>query len=338
MSTFINLPESIEKAISTLLTQQGNTKEWTKRAALLHDHYMAGDPGYLRDFTDVLAYLAMRSPATYAQTQSALLHIQEIIPSFKPLSMLDIGGGPGVGVWAAKTTWPEITTADIVDQNTHMLSAGEHIMMASQLPINSRWMRHDLTEGLGVREKYDLIIIGNILNELNQNQRQRLLENAFKVCKGVVVILEPGTPIGSNIVESAAKEFATTARLVAPYIDNSFVQKEGFWLHFSQRFLRPEFQRRVRQNMRDDQLSSSNVEEAKFSFVAIGKVKIENIPWGRCVGNIEKQKGFLEVPILTKNDISTIKVMKRHKTQYNYAKELRWGQLINNKEDIVYPD
>lgn len=339
LQIFANLPSGINEAISNLLSQQ-ETTEWLTRAEALHSRYMNCDKGvsgrYINDFSDVLAYLGLRIPATYAQIHSALSQIQEIMPLWQPKSLLDIGSGPGAGIWATKSIWPGLETAIAIDQEKYFLSVGKEIIQKVLLPMQILWQQQDITAGIeNMGEEYDLIIISNVLNELDVSQRRHLLGQAYNLCKGVVVIIEPGTSAGIKIVQETAKDFSGKVNLLAPYINNIFVQSQDQWLHFSQRFIRPEFQRRIRQHMRTNSLMASDWEETKYAYTAIGKIPAKEKVWGRSIGLIKKQKGFLEVPILTRDGIKQVKVLKRHKKEYSFAKNLQWGQVIKDSKYII---
>ena len=330
--TFANLPSNIDVAIRGILSQEAGA-DWVKRASILHEQYTNRSSDkqkkrFVFDKVDSLAYLALRAPATYAQIYSTLLALKEVLPSWQPKTMLDIGSGPGTGVWAAQNVWPELTEAVCIDRNKEFISLGKYILSQAHIPIVTTWQLQDLQRIEETEKQFDLIIVANVLNELNVGDGEKLLGRAFNMCRGMMIVVEPGTPFGSSIVASVAKKFANAGTLLAPYIENSFVEKKEYWLHFPQRFIRPEFTRRIRQHMRDSSLMASDWEEAKYSYVAISKIPGENTVWGRCVGPVRVQKGFLEVPILTKDEIVQMKVMKRDKEKYAAIKALAWGDLI----------
>ena len=332
--TIIQLPPEINNAIEQLLVAQQSTI-WITKAEELHHRYSTREKGknqtYINDETDALAYLALRAPATYAQIFGALSQLEDAIPNWQPKSFLDIGSGPGSGIWAAKTIYPTISQAVCIDQERIFLSLGEKILSGSSLQINTQWQQTNLTQPLNVNESYDLVIIANVLNELTPPQSEKLIGQAFNSCSGVLLIVESGTPFGSNIVSSTAKKLAKAGNLLAPYVHKSFVPNTDYYLHFPQRFIRPEFERRVRQYMRESKLMASDWEEAKYSYTAIGKIELEKQIWGRTVGPIKIQKGFLEIPILTEESIETLKIMKRDKEKYNLTKKLHWGGIIKKK-------
>ncbi len=334
IDTIISFPLDIERVIGDMLRAERND-EWLKRAQLLHERYMGqgknqGEP-FLNDYTDALTYLALRVPATYAQILGAFSAVSEVVPSWIPKTMLDIGSGSGAGVWAVNAKFPSITQVTCVDENPHVITIGKKILNNLNLPISVMWKKADVVRGIELEEQmFDVVLISNVLNELNSEQREKVLGQAFNHCKGIMIVVEPGTPTGSAIAESVFYNFSHEIP-IGPYVSNNLIDRKDYWLHFPQRFKRPEFLRRVRQYMRESQLMASDWEEAKYSYAAVGKILPEIKPWGRCVGNVELQKGFLEVMILTQNELFKIKVMKRYKKQYNFAKNLRWGEIILHK-------
>lgn len=175
IGTFVNLPESISGAISNILSQQESSL-WVASAKKLHERYTArekeGQENYVEDFSDVLAYLALRCPATYAQAASAFSQISEIAPSWKPRTILDIGTGPGTSVWAAKTVWKSLKTATAIDKERYFLSVGREILGKAGVGVDVSWQPHDLRHGLAKNETtYDLVVVANVLNELTVQER-----------------------------------------------------------------------------------------------------------------------------------------------------------------------
>lgn len=327
MQTFANLPKPINEAITTILKEQ-QTTAWIRQAERLHERYMTNSPEiYIQTFTDVLAYLALRVPATYAQIYGALSQIQEIIPSYYPVSILDIGSGPGTGIWAAKEIWPNLKNAAAIDSEKYFINIGKEITQKSDFPLSISWQLHDLSQGIQSKGTiFDIVIMGNVLNELSPREQKIVVQEAFSLCNGILIIIEPSTQIGGEIIEQVAKTFSNKAILLAPYVQNSFVPDQKGWLHFSQRFIRPEFERRVRQHMRQSPQMASDWEEAQFAYVAISKIPPQVDITGRVIGPVKKQKGFIEVPLLTKDKIEDKKIFKRDKQQFTEAKRLRWGE------------
>lgn len=338
MKTFANLPNAIETAIADVLSRQ-ETSDWVQHAVTLHELYTTRDKPHnrvaLKTTNDVLAYVAMRIPATYAQLFSALANIQELVPSWQPKNLLDLGSGPGTASWAAKEILPTISESLSVDQNMDFLRLGQQIANETKLEMTTRWEQQDLRKGFETNRTYDLVVIANVLNELSPANADKLIGQALNACTGILVIIEPGTPFGFSITQNAARKLSKAGTLLAPYVGNAFVASDDYFIHFPQRFIRPDFQRRVRQHMRDASSMASDWEETKYAYTVITKIAPETNPWGRIVGPIEQQKGFLEVPVLTKEKIEKVKVMKRDHEAYTFAKELKWGQILLHKNLVI---
>lgn len=336
MQTIIALPLPIKQAVAAVLAEHG-ADAWMKRAQALHLRYtqQAQDKEqmHIADYGDAVAYLGLRASATYAQIYGALDAVSEIMPSWQPQTVLDLGSGPGSGLWALSTLFPTLARATCIDQSAHFLTLGKRIAEEAQLPLAITWQRGDILQQVAKEDTpVDLVLIANVLNELNEIQRNQLLDAVFKRCRGLLIIVEPGTPVGSSIVQAAAQKFASTGTLIAPYVGNGFLQEA--WLHFPQRFTRPDFARRLRQEMRDSLLMASDWEEAKYSYVAIGQLAPEVTPWARVIGPVQLMKGYLEVPVLTQERRLLVKVLKRHKQHYALAKKLRWGETIMARDDV----
>jgi len=332
IETFINLPEKVSEAITTILSS-ARYSDWLVHAQNLHTRYMNREKGknanFVEESQDAAAYLGLRVPATYAQIYSALLQIQESIPSWEPTSLLDVGCGPGTGMWTAKSIWPSITEVVNVDQEKDFLSLGKQIAEMTDLSVSVTWLQQNIRSLKRKHdESYDLIIVANVLNELEQKEGVKVLKEIYAKCTGVMIVLEPGTSYGYAIIQKVAKDFSKAENLISPYVANSFVRSDEYWIHFSQRFIRPLFQRHIRQKMRESDLMASNWEETKYAYVAIGKMESEKTVWGRCIGEVKKYKGYLEVPILTKDEIVHKKILKRNKKEYAFVKKLEWGEII----------
>ena len=336
MQTIISLPQPIQRAITALLADAGSNA-WMKRAQLLHERYRQQETNkqqlHVVDALDTLAYLGLRASATYSQIWGAVDALCAIVPSWQPTTLLDLGCGAGSGLWALTEPPPSITQATALDQNAHFLTLGQQILNAAQEPLTVVWQQANLLQSVQQgAATYDVVLLANVLNELNEQQRATVVEAAFKRCNGILLIVEPGTPVGSGIVQTAAQQLAPVGTLLAPYLGNQFVSEA--WLHFPQRFTRPDFARRLRQSMRESDLMASDWEEAKYSYVVVGKLIPEITPWARVIGPTQLTKGSITVPLLTAEGRLLARVLKRHKQAFLLAKKLRWGETVQQRADL----
>ncbi len=334
MHTFTDLPEPITAAINTILSRS-SPYELSSAAKKIHQRYMEREKGnsgaFVQSPIDMQAYLALRSPATYAQITGAFSQIQERIPEWKPKTMLDLGCGPGTGTWSAKTVWPSISTVECVDKENYFLSLGEEILSKISSDVLSNWKKMSIENWIETNKNnsFDLILVANVCNELSPLSIERLIHQLVSMSSGIVVIVEPGSSIGYPVIQTIATLIPEEISITAPYIHNSHIPVDEYWIHFPQKFHRPEFQRRIRQAMRESSFMASDWEESKYSYLAWGK-RPQKPFWGQCIGPIDKQKGFVTVPVLTESGIIHQKVLKRNKDQYTVAKNLRWGELIED--------
>lgn len=340
MQTFINLPDTISDTTTNILSRS-DARALGDSAKQLHERYMLQDkgesPSYIRKPNDALAYLSLRFPATYAQISSTLLQIKDRVPDWKPASVLDLGSGPGTGILAATSVWPDIKMAVGLEQEASFLSLAEEIFYDAKLPVDIKWEHRTIANWIASpsHTNYDLIIIANVLNELPKDIKESFFAELQKRSSGIVLMLEPGTPRGFGIIQSAAKQVMSLAPLIGPYINNTFVPSDEYWIHFPQRFQRPEYQRRIRQSMRESELMASDWEETKYSYVAWGKVPMTHKAWGQSIGEVQRYHGYLIIPVLTAAGIVKARVMKRHKAAYAAAKNIRWGELIEQPMETI---
>lgn len=342
--SIINLPPKIENIIIKILSGV-DTNKWVDSAIQLSSKYRLNrniqdsyDDVFLEKANDVLGYLALRTPATYAQLYGAMYHITEVIPSWKPISILDIGSGPGTAVWAASNIWPSINNITCLEKNSNFSKIGKKILQSS-LPksVNLDWRTVDLSVSKPtLNTKFDLVTIGSVLNEMVGKQRNDILEFAYNHCQGLLLVVEPGTPYGFKAVKQASTLLHShKGTLIAPYIDNSLVLSDQEQIGFAQRIIRPEFHRRIRQIQRklnnpDGKrvLPASDWEKAKYSYVAMSTLPSEISPYARLIAKPKKSKLYIELKILTKNGVETQRVLRRDKSNYKFAKKLKWGDLL----------
>jgi hypothetical protein len=211
-------------------------------------------------------------------------------------------------------------------------------MSGSKLDVDVNWIQQSISRWIedAEDETYDLVIVANVVNELSGDTKKQLLQALTRMKVGVVIILEPGTQHGFEVIQSSAELIAKSKPLIAPYINNTFIKSEKYWIHFAQRFTRPEFQRRVRQAMRESDEMASDWEETKFSYVAFGDEPVSVQPYAVSIGEVERYHGYLQLPLLTALGVEKAKIMKRHKEQYRFGKSLAWGETIEDVSLIVH--
>src|SRR5512147_2885626 len=154
---------------------------------------------------DVLAYLAVRLPATYAAVCASFAAIAEVRPDFAPKTALDVGAGPGTAVWAATECWPELADILLVEASPIFRAFGEQLAAEMQ-PPHMTWRTSDIAVDEIDGEPRDLVTLAYVLNELAPDDRHQLVERLWPLTADTLVIVEPGTPAGWQRIIAARRQ------------------------------------------------------------------------------------------------------------------------------------
>ena len=292
------LPHNLQHLIDKL-TQSQNTKELKSSSLHLSEQYREGHS--LSRKEDLLTYLTVRFPATYA----AITHVFDQIP-FEIASLLDLGAGPGTGWWAARAKWGEITATCIEKERT-FIALGQKLGCSAY--------QHDDLEKLTHFAPHDLALLSYSYGELNAFNFAPLWE-AVKC----VVLIEPGTPRGfHNMLRARDALIALGGHVLAPCPHST--QCPHTWCHFAVRIPRSEGHRLAKS-------ASLPYEDEKFSYVIVTKEPLnQGIP--RIVATPRKHTGHVELELCTIEGLEKRIVSKRMKEVYKRTRKFRWGDLTD---------
>lgn len=198
---------------------------------------------HLSDERAALAYLATRLPATYAAVHASLRAVADLLPDFSPATALDVGAGPGTALWAAKSCWPTLDDAELVEASAPIRAWGEKLSAESGLG-HVAWRAADLRSDLDRRPR-DLVTLAYVLDELASPERDRLVDRLWARTAGMLVIVEPGTPRGwQRILAARAQLIAAGAHIVAPCPHHAACPLVApDWCHFAARLARSRIHR-----------------------------------------------------------------------------------------------
>jgi ribosomal protein RSM22 (predicted rRNA methylase) len=214
---------------------------------------------------DVLAYLAVRLPATYAAVRASFAAIAAARPDFAPGTVLDIGAGPGTALWAAADCWPDLADALLVEASPVFRACGEALAAEANLP-RSTWRSADVAKDAIGDEPRDLVTMAYVLNELAPEVRPRVLDRLWQSTADTLVIVEPGTPAGWQRIIAARRQLIESgAHVIAPCPhahDCPLVAPD--WCHFAERVARSRLHRQAKGGV-------VPWEDEKFSYVALSR-------------------------------------------------------------------
>ncbi|KAL5150640.1 Methyltransferase-like protein 17, mitochondrial [Glycine soja] len=268
-----------------------------------------GDIGLIYRDEETNAYVASRMPAVYSACYRVLKEVRRRLPGFSPSKVLDFGAGTGSAFWALQEVWPKsLEKVNLIEPSQSMQRAGRSLMQGlKNLPlIHSYDSIQSLSKSITKSEReHDLVIAlmltasnlfywlkSYVLGEIPSiKDRITIVRQLWDLTRDILVLVEPGTPHGSNIIaqmrshilwmeerkyrkssrknNEVCKDLITEkagAFVVAPCPHDGAcpLVKSGKYCHFVQRLERTSSQRAYKRSKRDP---LRGFEDEKFSYV-----------------------------------------------------------------------
>ncbi|GAV68691.1 Rsm22 domain-containing protein [Cephalotus follicularis] len=269
-----------------------------------------GDIGLKYKDDQTIAYVASRMPAVFSACHRILSEVCRRLPGFVPAKVLDFGAGTGSAFWALREVWPgSIEKLNLVEPSQSMQRAGRTLIQGlKDLPlIHSYSSLQALSKEINNSEReHDLVIASYVLGEIpSLKDRITIVRQLWDLTRDVLVLVEPGTPHGSDIIslmrshilwmekrkcrksqeenKEASKDIVahnTGAFIVAPcpHDGRCPLEKSEKYCHFVQRLQRTTSQR-IYKRSKDQPLRG--YEDEKFSFVVFRRGQRPREPWPR---------------------------------------------------------
>jgi ribosomal protein RSM22 (predicted rRNA methylase) len=171
---------------------------------------------------------------------------------------------------------------------------------------------------------YDLILAGYTFAEFSATARDRVLAHLWNVCRGILVIVEPGTPAGfATILACRTALLAAGARMVAP-CPGAYACPIAApaWCHFAERLPRSRAHMRAKD-------ASVPFEDEKFSYVAVAREGIGIAPIeARIIAPPHTAKPGTRLRVCTPSGLADRVVLKRDKPAYKAISRKSWGDAL----------
>lgn len=318
------LPPALRQAMARLIERE-SSKTIAAKSQALSKRYRGGrdSSDAVRDDADAATYVAARMPATYAAMASALSRVGEHAPGFAPVSLLDVGAGPGTASFAAAEQWPLLQQVTMVERNPLMLAAAQALREnASALALRDAAMiAGDLTV-IDTSRRHDLVLMGYAVAEIPGTALTRALDALWCACAGILVIVEPGTPEGfARILQCRSHLLNLGARIVAPCPGDYPCPND--WCHFAVRLPRSKSHMRAKN-------ATVPFEDEKFSYLAAVRESIAISPaTARLVAEPRMSKPGVSLRICTGGEISERFAARRDKPAYKQAAKSKWGDAFD---------
>jgi len=118
-------------------------------------------------------------PYNYFVYKRIFTESRKRMPDFNPTSVLDYGAGLGSGAWAAHHVFPDkVERVAAVEPNVNMRKLGKY-MTTEQFKSEILWVDSLAMIPSGERGKFDLIVLGYVLQEVSTAQSRQLIVDAL---------------------------------------------------------------------------------------------------------------------------------------------------------------
>ena len=282
--------------------------------------------GKLHVATDraVLAYLAVRLPATYAAVRASFAAVAAIRPDFAPATILDAGAGPGTALWAAADCWPDMNDALLIEASPAFRTCGERLT-AETGAQHIVWRTANIAAEDIDSAPRDLVTLTYVLNELAPGVRATLLDRLWQMTADTLVIVEPGTPAGwQRILAARERLLAAGAHLIAPCPHAYACPLEApDWCHFAQRVARSRIHRLAK---------GADVpwEDEKFIYLAVSrKPGVPQSVQSIVIASPRKGSGRITLKLCRPDGSAADQLFSRRDgAAFKQASRARWGDFL----------
>lgn len=312
----MEFPPEIREKIERLM-QNEDIRRLSQAAQRLSENYRREEHISVSARDEILAYSAVRMPATFGAVSRALeLSLENFDGEIT--SILDAGAGTGAAATAAgiMTDRAKITC---LERDKNMLELGK--LFAEK----ARWIEQDITRG--IPEHADLVICAYCLNELPEKSRKDVTAYLADSAEKLLLIVEPGTPKSFRLMKQTRQqliELGLSIQAPCP-TDGECPLPEDDWCHFTARIARSKLHK---------QLKSADVsyEDEKFCFLAASKGSQGNRS-ARIIRRPVIEPGKITLKLCAKQGITT-EMITRKDPRFKTARKAQNGDMI---QEITSP-
>jgi ribosomal protein RSM22 (predicted rRNA methylase) len=317
---FMQLPDELKNKLDEL-SLNVSLAEWTRAfhhlSQLYRDESRGREIGRLSSDRLREAYVHVRLPATYAAVVQVLEEVKRRAPDVVIETMADVGSGPGTGVFAAADVFSTLKRVVCYERDSGFIALARRL--SEYLGhLAKQWVQADVTRECALKQE-DLVLASYALGELDPKERSAVVGSLWNGTGKVLVIVEPGTPHGFEVIRAVRQELiGLGGKIIAPCPHmNPCPMAKGDWCHFSARVERSSLHRQIKGG-------ALNYEDEKFSYVVAAcepGIPIE----GRILRHPQKNSGFVIVEVCSGSGIKQMTVTRKSKDDYRRMRKAEWG-------------
>lgn len=269
---------------------------------------------------EALSYAVVRMPATFGAVSSALSSTLACFGA--PVStVLDVGAGTGAATWALREMLEGNVSFTCLEREEAMICLGSALMAEDEALSEVHWVRHDLA-ATPVTHRADLVIASYALNELSEEKRAEVLRNLWDCAEKLLVIVEPGTPVGFAQLRAAREKLIGWGGYVAaPCVHQEKCPlPEDDWCQFTARVARSRLHKLLKGG-------DVPYEDEKFSYLAVAK-DMASPAECRILRHPQKESGRITLRLCTAEGIQDKAVTKKQGELFKRARKADSGEAF----------
>jgi ribosomal protein RSM22 (predicted rRNA methylase) len=265
-------------------------------------------------------YLMSRMPATYTAIYKVL---GEIPLDANIKTVLDIGSGPGTGLWAVREHFKSLESYIGFEGDPRFVELAQRLNNDVSTHY-VEWMRGRYPANLP-NTKADLVLMSYTVGENSHDTIAKTIAHVWEhnVSEWLVVI-EPGTPKGfGSILNIRQYLIENGGHVCAPCKGNyQCPLSEHDWCHFSVRLERTAQQKHVKE-------ATLPYEDEKFSYLIVRKTPVLfKADEGRIIKKPMIRPGHVTLDVCSDAGHERRTISKSQKEMYPAAKKAEWGDVF----------
>lgn len=304
------LPEHIAALIEELTER----KQLSSSYASLSERYRQAGDKRVAGSKEHLAYLACRLPATFAACKEVFSRLGAHSPAFQPVTLLDVGAGPGTALIALSEQYSSLKSATFIERDPLFIELAKTLL--ASYPVEISWKAAQTT--------FDLVTSSYMLSELNDSEQEDMVCFFMQNASSHIVLIDTGTPLGyQGLMRARSRLINEGWHILAPCPHARpcpIIAPD--WCHFSVRLPRSHLHRVVKGAER-------GFEDEKFCYLIAAKESAALQTPGRIVGAPMKRSGHVRLKLCTmEGKIEEPVISRKNKELYPLAKKAEWGDLL----------
>ena len=307
----MELPTSLKNALGEYAKQCAFT-DLKKAAQQVSETYRSSQRSSLPLVTkdiDVVAYALSRMPAPFAAVSNVLKNIEPY------QTRIEVGAGTGAATWAALELG-KAKTVICLEKEDKMRTLGADLMKESY--PNVIWQSFDLKKD-PIPQKAELVISSYVLNELDKVSQLKAAEKLWQATEEKLIIIEPGTPTGFEIICQIRSHLIEQGAFVAapcPHDKECPLQKDD-WCHFTCRLARSQIHKILKGG-------DAPYEDEKFSYLILSHKPVSQ-SFARILRHPYIEKGNVQLQLCTTAGLQTRTVTRKEKQLFKAARKSNAG-------------